>query len=446
MQKYIFFFNWQKNIIFAFVNIGYFYSQYIQIMKVSIINIGDELLIGQVVNTNASFMSKQLIAAGMDVFEVVTIGDYRDQIESTLNRCLDASDAVIITGGLGPTKDDITKKTLCDFFHSELVENEIALANIKRIFSERGYELTPINRQQSWVPKCCTMINNVLGTAPGMWFEVPEKQKVVVSLPGVPFEMENLMTTEIIPRLQHYFNTDFIINKNILVQGIGESFLSDLIEPWELSLPQSIRLAYLPQAGMVKLRLTARGSDLDLLQEQIKVNVQSLYSIAGSYIVGEDMESLPQLVAYRMKLIGKTLATAESCTGGTIASKLTALSGASEYFKGSIVAYSNEVKINVLDVPQSSIEQFGAVSEPTVRAMAEGARKRLNADFAIATSGVAGPLGGTPEKPVGTVWIAVASPNETIAVCKQFGNDRLRTIERTCNEAFSMLVKLTRVF
>ena len=357
---------------------------------------------------------------------------------------LEVSDAVIITGGLGPTKDDITKKTLCEFFHSELVENEEALANIKRIFSERGYELTPINRQQSWVPKCCTMINNVLGTAPGMWFELPERNKVVVSLPGVPFEMEHLLTTEIIPRLQQFFHTDFILNKNILIQGIGESFLSDMIESWELSLPKSIRLAYLPQAGMLKLRLTARGSNQQELQDQIAEQVKLLYPIAGAYIVGEDMESLPELVASRMKALGMTLSTAESCTGGTIASKLTALSGASEYFKGGVVAYSNEVKMSVLDVPQSSLEQFGAVSEPTVRAMAEGVRKRLNADFAIATSGVAGPLGGTPEKPVGTVWIAVASPDETIAVCKHFGNDRLRTIERTCNEAFSMLVKLSR--
>ena len=232
-------------------------------MNVSIINIGDELLIGQVVNTNASTMSKMLVAAGMDVKETAVIADDRDAILSSLSRCLAKTDAVLITGGLGPTKDDITKKVLCEFFDSHLVENEEALNNVKRIFEARGYELTPINRQQAWVPECCTMVNNILGTAPCMWFE--QNGKVVVSMPGVPFEMENLMRTEIVPRLQKHFHTGHIINKNLLVQGIGESFLSDLIESWELALPKTIRLAYLPQAGMVKLRLTARGEDRDLL-------------------------------------------------------------------------------------------------------------------------------------------------------------------------------------
>lgn len=301
-------------------------------MYVSIINIGDELLIGQVVNTNASNMSRMLIAAGMDVREVVTIADDASAIRSNLERSLSHSDVVLLTGGLGPTKDDITKTTLCDFFHSHLVENAEALANIQRIFDEKGFPLTDVNRQQSWVPECCTMVNNVLGTAPGMWFE--HEGKVVVSLPGVPFEMINLMETEIVPRLQAYFKTDYILNKNILVQGIGESFLSDRIEHWELALPKTIRLAYLPQAGMVKLRLTARGTDKNLLQNQIDEAVKGLYPLAGEFIVGEDLESLPELVAYRMKKAHKTLATAESCTGGTIASKLTALAGASDYFKG----------------------------------------------------------------------------------------------------------------
>lgn len=408
-------------------------------MYVSIINIGDELLIGQVVNTNASNMSRMLIAAGMDVREVVTIADDAAAIRSNLERSLSHSDVVLITGGLGPTKDDITKTTLCDFFHSHLVENAEALANIQRIFDEKGFPLTDVNRQQSWVPECCTMVNNVLGTAPGMWFE--HEGKVVVSLPGVPFEMINLMETEIVPRLQAYFKTDYILNKNILVQGIGESFLSDRIEHWELALPKTIRLAYLPQAGMVKLRLTARGTDKNLLQNQIDEAVKGLYPLAGEFIVGENLESLPELVAYRMKKAHKTLATAESCTGGTIASKLTALAGASDYFKGGVVSYTNEVKNGVLGVKSATLEHHTAVSEETVREMAEGARRVLGADYAIATTGIAGPSGATPTQPVGTVWIAVASEKETIAICKCFGSDRLRTIERAANESYSLLIK-----
>ncbi len=411
-------------------------------MNVSIINIGDELLIGQVVNSNAASMSKMLIAAGMEVKEVVVVADRADAIRSALERLMATSDAVLITGGLGPTKDDVTKQVLCDHFHSELVENSEALANVTRLFALRGYELTPINRQQAWVPRCCKVINNTLGTAPCMWFE--QDGKVVVAMPGVPFEMEHLMRTEVIGRLQTHFHTSYILNKNILVQGIGESFLSDLIEEWELGLPQSMRLAYLPQAGMVKLRITARGEDREALSSAIMREVKKLYLIAGQYIVGEDMESLPEAVAQMFRMNTRTLATAESCTGGTIASKLTALAGASQYFKGGVVAYSNEVKECALGVPHPTLEQHGAVSEETVRAMAEGVRQRLASDYSIATSGIAGPGGGTDDKPVGTVWIAVAGPSRTETRLKHFGDDRLRTIERTCNEAFSMLIGMMK--
>ena len=411
-------------------------------MKATILNIGDELLIGQVVNTNASSMSQMLIAAGIDVCGTFVIGDRADDIDFYLRHCIERSDVVLITGGLGPTKDDITKKTLCDFFHSELYENQEALANVKRIFDARGYELTPINRQQAWVPRCCTMVNNILGTAPCMWFDY--QGKVVVSMPGVPFEMVNLMQTEIIPRLQAHFRTDQIVNKNILVQGIGESFLSDLIEPWELSLPSTIRLAYLPQSGMLKLRLTARGShdDRALLQQQIDRAVAELYPIAGQYIVGEDLETLPELVAYTMKRHHATLATAESCTGGALASQLTAMAGASEYYRGGVVAYSNEVKECALGVSHQTLFDHGAVSEETVRQMAEGARSRLGSDYAVATTGIAGPGGGTPQKPVGTVWIAVASRQQTVARLLHFGDRRAQTIERTCNAVWSDLIKL----
>lgn len=410
-------------------------------MKASLLNIGDELLIGQVVNTNAAFIAKQLTNIGIDVCGTYVIGDYADEITTYLHHCLDRSDVVLMTGGLGPTKDDITKKTLCEFFDSELYENQEALDNVKRIFAARGYELTPINRQQSWVPKCCTMINNILGTAPCMWFETKEG-KVVVSMPGVPFETENLMITEIIPRLQKHFHTDYIINKNLLTQGIGESFLSDMIESWENNLPKSIRLAYLPQAGMVKLRLTARGSDKLLLENQIDEAVKTLYPLAGQYIVGEDLESLPEFVAYTMKQHGVTLAAAESCTGGSVASRLTALAGASEYFRGGVVSYCNEVKECALGVRHATLEEHTAVSEATVREMAQGVRERLGADYGIATTGIAGPGGGTPEKPVGTVWIGIATPKQVYARLLKFGDRRAQIVDRTCNTLYSELVKL----
>ena len=402
-------------------------------MQVTIINIGDELLIGQVVNTNASTMSRLLTAAGMDVLKTVVVGDERQAIWNAVDEAMRESDAVLVTGGLGPTKDDITKKLLCEYFGSELVESPMALDNVKRIFESRGYELTPVNRAQALVPKCCEVLNNDLGTAPCMWF--PGKT-VLVSLPGVPFEMEWLMRNRVIPKLQETFHTDIIVTKNILVQGIGESFLSDLIEPWELSLPEHIKLAYLPVAGLTKLRLTVHGNyDPAILK--------GLYDLAGKYIVGEDCETLDELVHTTLIKRGLTLATAESCTGGNIARLLTAQAGASAYFKGGIVAYSNEVKESTLGVKHSTLEAHGTVSEATVREMAEGVRQRLGTDLAIATTGIAGPDGGTKEKPVGTVWIAVANANGTEAKLLQFGaNRRQQNIDRSTNQAFAMLIRL----
>jgi nicotinamide-nucleotide amidase len=403
-------------------------------MQVTIINIGDELLIGQVVNTNASTMSRMLTAAGMDVKKTLVVGDMYSDIWVAVDEALRDSDAVLVTGGLGPTKDDITKKLLCEYFDSELVESQMALDNVRRIFESRGYELTPVNRAQALVPKCCEVLNNDLGTAPCMWFS--QESKVLVSLPGVPFEMEWLMRNRVLPKLQETFKTDIITTKNILVQGIGESFLSDLIEPWELSLPENIKLAYLPVAGLTKLRLTVHGSyDPTILK--------GLYDLAGKYIVGEDCETLDELVHKTLTERGLTLATAESCTGGNIARLLTAQAGASAYFKGGVVAYSNEVKECALGVKHSTLEAHGAVSEATVREMVEGVRQRMSTDLAIATTGVAGPDGGTPEKPVGTVWIAVADATHTEAKLLQFGaNRRQQNIDRSTNQAFAMLIRL----
>ena len=417
-------------------------------MNVTIINIGDELLIGQVVNTNASTMSRLLTGAGMEVCKTMVVGDVYKDIWDAVDEAMCESDAVLVTGGLGPTKDDITKKLLCEYFDSELVENEMALENVKRIFAARGYELTPVNRAQALVPKCCDVLNNDLGTAPCMWISKGEKSKVkgekskvLVSMPGVPFEMEWLMKNRVVPKLQETFGTDTIITKNILVQGIGESFLSDLIEPWELSLPKNVKLAYLPVAGMVKLRLTARftsgtsGTSLTSL-------LPGLYALAGQYIVGEDCETLDELVHKTLIERGETLATAESCTGGNIARLLTAQAGASAYFKGGVVAYSNEVKESTLGVKHETLVTHGAVSEETVREMVEGVRNRLGADYAIATTGIAGPGGGTPEKPVGTVWVAVCNKEKTVTQLMHYGDRRQQTIDRTTNQAYSMLMRL----
>lgn len=408
-------------------------------MNVTIINIGDELLIGQVVNTNASTMSRLLTGAGMEVRKTMVVGDVSQDIRNVVDEAMHASDAVLVTGGLGPTKDDITKKLLCEYFDSELVENEMALDNVKRIFASRGYELTPVNRAQALVPKCCEVLNNDLGTAPCMWFS--REGRVLVSLPGVPFEMEWLMRNRVIPKLQETFHTDIILTKNILVQGIGESFLSDLIEPWELSLPENVKLAYLPVAGMTKLRLTFRSN----LNDRGNLNnlTKGLYELAGQYIVGEDCETLDELVHKTLVERGLTLATAESCTGGNIARLLTAQAGASAYFKGGVVAYSNEVKESALGVKHATLETYGAVSEETVREMVEGVRMRLGADLAIATTGIAGPDGGTMEKPVGTVWIAVADATHTEAKLLQFGaNRRQQNIDRSTNQACAMLIRL----
>ena len=412
-------------------------------MNSTLINIGDELLIGQVINTNAAVMAKMLGAAGIGIERTVTIGDEPAAIRDTLRECLEISDIVIITGGLGPTKDDLTKQVLCDFFHSELYENEEALDNVRKRMAAFGRELTDINRQQAWVPRCCTVLPNPLGTAPGMWFDVADapRPKVVISLPGVPFEMVGLMENSVVPRLRERFATGHIIHKTLIVQGIGESFLSDLIEPWELALPDPIKLAYLPQPGLTRLRLTARGNDADALQTAIDTALAQLRPIAGSYITCEGFDTLPAFIAHTMTEAGLTLATAESCTGGALSAQLTALAGASNYFVGGVVSYSNEVKESVLHVPHDILATHGAVSEPTAIHMAEGVRRHLHADYGIATTGIAGPGGGSPEKPVGTVWTAVATPSGTVTQKLSIPRRRAQVIEGACQQILGLLAK-----
>ncbi len=414
-------------------------------MNVAILNIGDELLIGQVVNTNAAQMAQLFTAAGMTVAAVATTGDSAEAIRTALQQAMTQADAVVCTGGLGPTKDDITRTVLMQIFGGTLTENAEQLAVIESLFARRGYPMTPVNRLQSHTPSSCTTLVNPIGTAPGMWFESEEGRKVVVSLPGVPFEAMHLMTTEVVPRLQRHFRTDVILTKNILTQGLGESFLSDLIEPWETALPANLSLAYLPAAGLTKLRITARGNDRNVLQRQIDEAVQALYPLAGQYIAGEDCETLAELVAQLCTSKGLSLSTAESCTGGYLASRLTALPGCSAYFRGGVVAYSNEVKETLLGVSHDTLAQHGAVSEETALEMARGAQQRLGSHYALASTGIAGPDGGTAAKPVGTVWIALATPQGTVAELQQLGgSDRQRVIERTANRAFSLLIKAIR--
>ena len=411
-------------------------------MKVHIINIGDELLIGQVTNTNATWMAKQLTAIGWNVTQVITISDQKEAILQQLEASLVSADAILITGGLGPTKDDITKHTLCEFFHSELVEDEASLRNIERIFKGRGYPMTPTNRLQAWVPACCKVIVNEVGTAPCMWFE--HQGKIIVSMPGVPSEMKFLMEKSIIPSLQERNADHCIVMRNLLVQGIGESFLSDMLEPWETSLPSHFSLAYLPQHGMLRLRLTAQGNDRTLLESQMEKKVASVYQLAGKYIVGEEQENLQAIAADWLLRLGKSLSTAESCTGGGIASRITAMPGASAYYKGGVVAYSNELKEKLLGVSHETLADHGAVSEETVREMAEGIRKISGSDYAIATTGIAGPGGGTAEKPVGTVWIGIASAEKTVTKLLHLSDQRANVIERTCNQVFSELIQILR--
>ena len=409
-------------------------------MKVTIISIGDELLIGQVVNTNAAWMAERLTDNNFDVAQVLTISDKADAITSALDGALQNTDIVLITGGLGPTKDDITKHTLCQYFGATLREDEASLHNIEQRFKVLGYELTPINRMQALVPDNCEVLLNKMGTAPGMWFE--QNGKIIVSMPGVPDEMQYLMGELVIPRLNRMFNDCAIVRKNIIFQGIGESFLSDLVEEWELALPENAKVAYLPSAGMIKMRLTIFGSDKASAERTLQCEKEKLLSIAGQYAAGEDCENMEECVAKLMCAKGKTLTSAESCTGGTIASRITRLAGASQYFKGGFVVYSNELKENILGVSHDTLEKHGAVSRETVTEMAENARRRANADYAVATTGIAGPSGGTSDKPVGTVWIGVASANKTVTRMLSLGNNRSRTVERTVNNVFMDLIKL----
>ena len=405
-------------------------------MLAEIITIGDELLIGQVIDTNSAWMAEQLNIIGIRVHQITSISDNQEHILTTLKEASERVQFILITGGLGPTKDDITKQTLCKFFDTSLVFSEKAYANVERLFSSRGVAVSELNRLQAMVPANCKVISNPNGTAPCMWFE--KDGCIYVSMPGVPFEMKAIMEQEIIPQLLTKLNR-VIIHRTILTEGVGESHLASIIEPWEDSLPAFIKLAYLPQPGMVRLRLTAYGTDRKLLQDAVNKAEKDLYPYAGNFIFGFDNDTMESVVGQLLRSKGMTLSTAESCTGGTISHLITSIAGSSDYFKGSIVAYSNEIKEQFLSVPHQVLIEHGAVSEQTVIAMAEVIRNRFATDYAIAVSGIAGPGGGTVEKPVGTTWIAVATPTETIARKFMLGEHRGRNIRKASVAALNLL-------
>ena len=407
-------------------------------MKSTIITIGDEILIGQILDTNSRYISQALNRIGVVVAERTSIGDNAAQIIETLDRALAATDIVIITGGLGPTKDDITKHTLAKYFDSELVYNECVGEAVEKLLAARGIAFTELNRGQAMVPRCCTVLHNYHGTAPGMWFE--RDGKVVISLPGVPFEMVHLIDDSVIPMLRSRFDLKAIVHKTMITSGIAESILAERIAEWEESLPQVLHLAYLPAPNIVRLRLSAYEVDGESVERLIDEKFEQLRQIIPEAVVGFEDATVEQLVHNILIERGKTLAVAESCTGGAIASKFTAMAGASAYFMAGVVSYSNESKRDILGVNMDDIIRYGAVSEQVAVQMAEGIRKVTQSHYAISTTGIAGPTGGSAEKPVGTVWIGIATPTRSFAVLKNCGTDRSQIIQRATAYAIRLLL------
>ncbi len=409
-------------------------------IKTEIITIGDEILIGQIVDTNSAWMAEKLNDAGISVYQITTISDNREHILKTVQAALDRVDIVLMTGGLGPTSDDITKKTLAEFFHSELVLNDKVLASVRKRLEERNIRLNDLIRGQAYVPDKCQAFVNEWGTAPGMWFET--NGKVLVSMPGVPVEMKGIMVKYVIPGLKDKYRLPAILHRTLLTYGTFEAHLAGLLEDFEKNLPSNVKLAYLPSAGRVRLRLTAKGDnreELTLLLDRLE---KEMMERVGEYVYGKNEDTLEQIIGELLRKNGKTLSTAESCTGGMVSHLITKVPGASDYYKGSVVSYANEVKTGELGVPEKEIITHGAVSREVVEQMAEGVSTRLKTDYAIAISGIAGPTGGTPEKPVGTVWISVKAPEKTVAQKFIFGFTRMENITRAAYTSLNMLRKV----
>ena len=410
-------------------------------MKATIVTIGDEILIGQIVDTNSGFIAKSLDKIGIEINEMLSISDNKTHILDTFAMLQNTVDLVVITGGLGPTKDDITKKTFCEYFNDTLVENQAVLAHVTQLIeSIFKRPITQMNRDQALVPSKCQVLFNQFGTAPGMWMK--KENTVYISLPGVPFEMKNLIEKVIIPKIVNEYKRPYIIHKTILTYGQGESLVAERIEDWENSLPEFIKLAYLPAPGRVRLRLSARGTDRELLEETIENEVQSLTKIIGDIIVGfDDDETIEVVIGRLLSQQQKTVSTAESCTGGKIAQVLTAVAGASNYFRGSVVSYATDTKVAVLGVSEKTIEEYSVVSGQVAREMAIGIQKLMKTDYAIATTGNAGPSKGDADAMVGTVFIALATPNDVKIEEFNFGQPREKVIDRAVNKGLEMLQK-----
>ncbi|MCX6194006.1 MAG: competence/damage-inducible protein A [Cytophagales bacterium] len=395
-------------------------------VRAEIITIGDEILYGQILDTNTQWISLELDKLGIKTVRKSSVGDQKSEILQILNEASHRADVVFITGGLGPTKDDLTKKILAEYFGCDVQMHPEALQDVTEFFSKRGRELSDINRDQALLPTKAEFIRNSQGTAPGMWFN--EKGVIWVSMPGVPYEMKSIMEQEVLPRLVKHFKTPIIFHKVIKTVGIGESYLSDLIESWELQLPEHIKLAYLPSMGIVKLRLTAVGEDLDVLKSDVEVELQKVHPLIKSYIFGYEKDELAEVVGRLLSENKATIAVAESCTGGYLAHQFTQNSGSSAYFLGGILSYANQVKMDQLGVSSEILNTIGAVSEECIKAMALGVQQKLGSTYALATSGIAGPDGGTEEKPVGTVWIALAHENGVITRKLTLGGTRMQNI------------------
>lgn len=406
-------------------------------MKADIITIGDEILIGQIIDTNSAWIAARLGEIGVSIRRKYSIGDRREEIVEAVGESLAKSEVTIITGGLGPTKDDITKRVLAEVFDSEMVCDKATYERVERMMKARGIAFNDLNRSQALVPECCTVLPNHKGTAPGMWFE--KDGHVVISLPGVPFEMEGLMIEEVLPRIQNYFALSAVVHKTAITYGLAESMMAERIADWEDALPPYLHLAYLPSPSQLRLRLSAYDMDREQAQREIDEAFDRLLPQLGDLFVGWGDTTVQSAVAELLLAEGATLSAAESCTGGALSAKFTAMSGASEYFWGGVVSYDNSVKENLLGVSRENLEQYGAVSEQVARQMAEGVRRACGTTYGVATTGIAGPTGGTPDKPVGTVWMAVATPTHTIAKVVVHGKIRAVNIERAATAAINML-------
>jgi len=406
-------------------------------MRAAIITIGDELLIGQTVDTNSAWMGAELSKSGFDVYRITSVHDRREDILYALNEALGKTDVVLITGGLGPTSDDITKQALCEFFKTRLVINVEVFSMIEGMMKHRNFAMNENNRLQAMVPESCRVLKNATGTAPGMWFE--KEGTIYISMPGVPHEMKYIMQEHILPELNKRFISQIIIHRNIMTYGTFEAKLAEILVGFEEGLPENIKLAYLPSSGVIKLRLTATGTNRKSLEKIVNDQTNKLYKIIPEFIYGEDEESLEMVIGKLLKTKNSTLCTAESCTGGEIAHLITSVPGSSSYYKGSVIAYSNAIKTQLLGIQNDLIEKYGAVSQEVVQEMAISARKILDTNYAVATSGIAGPDGATETKPVGTLWIAVASSKGVVTEKRTFGNDRATNIKRFSFAALNLL-------